>query len=109
MSHDYDEQRAETYETFAAMEEGVVLPERAVLYYQFYAEEIDCDWAGVEAALTALGFTCERDEEEGLLVAAFGPIDVTPEAIWAEERRATEVALGFEFVRDGWELVTGEW
>lgn len=108
MSHDFKEQRAETFETFAAMEEGVVLPKEAVLYYQFYAEEMEPDWNGAEAALGRLGFACERDEEEGLLVASFGPIPVTPEAIWKEEKRATEAVLPFDFVPDGWELVTEE-
>ena len=106
--HDWQDQRDETFQTFVAMEDGVVLPKEAVLYYQFYAEEVDPDWAGAEAALGKLGFQCERDEEEGLLVASFGPIPVTPGAIWTQEKRATEVMLAFGFEPDGWELVTEE-
>jgi hypothetical protein len=29
---------------------------------------------------------------------------VTPEAIWAEERLATEIALKHDFYPDGWDL-----
>lgn len=108
MDHDWAGQKRETFETFAEMDEGLRLPARAVVYFEFYAEDIDCDWQGVETALRGRGFATERDEDEGLIVASIGPIAVTPEAIWREEKRATEAALPFDFIPDGWELSTDE-
>jgi hypothetical protein len=108
MSHDWKAQRAETFETFAEMAGEVSLPKTAVVYYQFYAENIDPDWAAVEKALKAKGFKTERDEEEGLIVASIGPIPVTPDSIWEQEKIATEAVLDAEFFPDGWEMTTEE-
>ncbi|MFN4159909.1 MAG: hypothetical protein ACK4GO_16115 [Gemmobacter sp.] len=103
--HDWDAQRRETFDTFEELRAEPDLPKRAVVHFLFYAEEMEPDWAGCEAALAVLGFTCTRDEEEGMLDAAIGPIDVTPDSIWASERKATEVALAFDFWPDGWDML----
>ncbi len=105
MSHDYAAQRAETFETFVELRQQGGLPERAVVHFLFYAEDTEPDWAAVEKALTARGFVVERDEEEGMIDAAFGPMDVTPEAIWDQERIATEIALASDFYPDGWDML----
>ncbi|QYK40541.1 MAG: hypothetical protein KF887_14080 [Paracoccaceae bacterium] len=103
--HDWDGQRAETFETFAELGEMSDLPTRAVVHFLFIAENVEPDWAGFEAALRAKGFAPEWDEDEGMVDAAFGPMPVTAEAIWAKEREATEIALRFEFWPDGWDML----
>ena len=108
MSHDFEAQRAETFETFVEMKGQVKLPKQAVVYYQFYAEDLHPDWASVEKALKAKGFKTERDEDEGILVASIGPIEVTPETIWHHERIATEAVLPSDFFPDGWEMTTDD-
>lgn len=105
MSHDYDAQRAETFDTFEEWRGEVDLPARAVIHFLFYAEETDPNWAAVEKALADKGYVVERDEEEGMIDAAFGPIDVTPGSIWQHERIATEIALKWDFYPDGWDIV----
>ena len=108
MSHDYDAQRAETFETFESFGKEPGLPSTAVVDFQFYPEEIDADWDGVEAALRAKGFTTRRDIEDETVEASIGPIAVNAETIWRYERIATEVALTFDFYPDGWGMLTDE-
>ncbi|EEW26309.1 ribonuclease E inhibitor RraB [Rhodobacter ferrooxidans] len=105
MSHDYNAQRAETFETFETMGKEITLPKRAVVDFQFYPEEIEADWDGLEAALREKGFTTTRYEDEETLDASIGPIEVTPDSIWKWEKLATEVALKFDFNPDGWGMV----
>ena len=107
MAHDYAAQKAETFETFVELRKQGGLPDSGIIHFLFYAEDRDPDWATIEAALARLGFTVERDEEEGMIDAAVGPIAVTPEAIWDHERRATEVALLSDFYPDGWDMLEG--
>jgi hypothetical protein len=102
MTHDYDGQRQETFDTFA--EAGPGLPRSAVVDFIFFVEETDADWAAFEKALRAKGFVTRRLDDDETLVASYGPMPVTPEAIWAQERLATEIALKHDFYPDGWDL-----
>ncbi|MBI1217575.1 MAG: hypothetical protein GC186_03415 [Rhodobacteraceae bacterium] len=102
MTHDYDAQRRETFDTFA--EAGAGLPKTAVVDFIFFVEETDANWAAFETALKAKGFATRRLEDGETLVASFGPMPVTPEAIWAQERAATEIALRHDFYPDGWDM-----
>lgn len=100
--HDYRSQREDTFETFRQVGRGMKLPKTAVVVYQFVAEELGTDWAGVQKELRAKGFRTSHDED--VLEARIGPIAIEPEAIWEYERMATEIALPFAFEPDGWEL-----
>lgn len=103
MSHNYDAQRRETFNTFRDMPKGQKkLPDRAEVDFLFYPEEHDANYPALMKALTAKGFRCARDEE--LVVATVGPIIVAAESIWSHERVATEVALAYDFYPDGWDL-----
>lgn len=102
MTHDYREQRADTFETFASAGRGTKIPKMAVVIYQFVAEEVDTRWSAVEKALRAKGFRTSNDGE--VLEARIGPIAITAESVWHWERLATEIVLPFEFFPDGWEL-----
>lgn len=102
MTHDYDGQRQETFDTFA--EAGGELPKSAVVDFIFFVEETDADWAAFEKALRAKGFVTRRLDDDETLVASYGPMPVTPEAVWAQERLATEIALRHDFFPDGWDL-----
>jgi hypothetical protein len=103
MSHNYETQRKDTYATFA-QSKGVKLPKEAVVDFLFFIEELDANWAALEKALRAEGFRTRRLEDGETLVASFGPMPVTPEAIWLQERAATTIALKHDFYPDGWEL-----
>lgn len=102
MTHDYREQRADTFQTFASAGRGVKIPKNAVVIYQFVAEEVDTRWAAVEKALRAKGFRTSHDGE--VLEARIGPIAIDAESVWHWERLATEIVLPFAFYPDGWEL-----
>ena len=103
MSHNFEAQRRETFNTFRDMPKGMKkLPERAEVDYLFFPEESDANYAAVEKALKAKGFRCARDGE--LVVATVGPILVDANTIWQYERTATEIALVFDFYPDGWDL-----
>ncbi|MDN5787903.1 ribonuclease E inhibitor RraB [Pseudorhodobacter sp.] len=105
MSHDYKAQQAETFETFDEIGKIDDLPQRAVVNFLFLAEEVDAPFAAAEKALKAAGFATHQDEDGETLEARIGPMEISAAAIWAEEKRATEVALKFGFDPDGWELV----
>ena len=104
MSHNYETQRRDTYATFKAAGKSVKLPKTAVVEFLFFIEEIDANWGKLEKALQAAGYVTRREADGETLVAAFGPIPVTPEAIWQAERDATTIALAHDFYPDGWEL-----
>jgi hypothetical protein len=104
MAHNFEAQRRETYATFKEAGKGVKLPATAVVEYLFFIEELDASWTRLEAALKAAGFRTKRDRDGITLVAAFGPMPVTPEAIWEREREATSIALKHDFYPDGWVL-----
>lgn len=103
MSHNYESQRKDTYATFA-QSKGVKLPKEAVVDFIFFIEEIDANWAALEKAMRAEGFRTRRLEDGVTLIASYGPMPVTPEAIWLQERAATTIALKHDFYPDGWEL-----
>lgn len=103
MSHNFEAQRRETFDSFNDTG-GVKLPKAAEVDFLFFVEELDADWAAFERALQKEGFRTFRDEDGETLVASFGPMPVTPEAIWERERVATVLALKHDFYPDGWEL-----
>ena len=103
MAHNFETQRRETYASFKDIQ-GVKLPKEAVVEFAFFVEELDADWGAFEKALRKDGFKTRRLQDGETLIAAFGPMPVTPEAIWLREREATSIALKFEFYPDGWEL-----
>ncbi|MFC3181113.1 hypothetical protein [Cypionkella sinensis] len=100
--HDFREQRADTFETFAKVGRGVKLPKTAVVVYEFVAEEVDTAWAAAEKALRAKGFKTSHSGD--VLQARIGPIAIDAETVWQWERLATEIVLPFQFEPDGWEL-----
>jgi hypothetical protein len=80
------------------------LPKTSVVDFMFFIEELDADWSALEKALRAEGFKTRRLDDDETLVASIGPIPVTPEDIWLQERIATTIALKHDFYPDGWEL-----
>ena len=104
MSHNFETQRRDTYATFKAAGKSVKLPKTAVVEFIFFIEELDANWAALEKALRAVGYATKRLQDGETLVASFGPIPVTAEAIWLAEREATTIALAHDFYPDGWEL-----
>ena len=102
MAHNYDAQRRETFDTFTALPKGQSLPATAVVDFLFFVEETDASWAAFEKALRGRGFTTKRDQD--YLIASFGPMPITPEAIWEKEKQTTELALAYDFYPDGWDL-----
>lgn len=105
MKHDFQGQQNETKATFKEIGKMADLPKRAVVNYLFLADDTDGPFAACEAALAKAGFSTLIDNDEATVEARIGPIAITADAIWAEEKRATEIALAFGFEPDGWELV----
>lgn len=103
MSYDYKAQKAETFESFEAF--AADAPEVAIITYQFYPEDIDANWDGVQKALQDRGFRTNRDDEDELLDAMIGPLKISADVIWQHEKIATEIALKFDFTPDGWGLL----
>ena len=103
MAHNFETQRKETWASFKDTQ-GVKLPKAAVVEFAFFVEENDADWGAFEKALRKEGFRTRRLEDGETLVASYGPMPVTPEAIWLREREATSIALKFDFYPDGWEV-----
>ncbi|MEO8242577.1 MAG: ribonuclease E inhibitor RraB [bacterium] len=102
MAHDYAAQRRETFDTFKSIPRGQKLPETAVVDFLFFVEEEDANWGGFQKALKGRGFQTRRDGEN--LIATYGPMPVTAEAIWEQEKAATELAIAYDFYPDGWDL-----
>jgi hypothetical protein len=108
MAHNYETQRRETYATFKAAGKAagkaVKLPQAAVVDFMFFIEELDASWTSLEKSLQAAGFRTRRHRDGVTIIASIGPIPVTPEDIWQQERTATTIALKHDFYPDGWEL-----
>ncbi|WP_157056518.1 ribonuclease E inhibitor RraB [Pseudorhodobacter aquimaris] len=105
MSHDYKAQQDETFETFVEIGKIDSLPKRAVVNFLFLAEDLDAPFSVAAKALTAAGFVTLIDDDGETLEARSAEMEISAPAIWAEEKRATEIALKFGFDPDGWELV----
>jgi len=105
MTHDYRAQRAETFETFVEIGKIDDLPKQAVVNFLFLADDLDAPFAKAEKALQAKGFVTRRDDDGETLEARTGVMEISAEAIWAQEQGATEAVLPFGFEPDGWELV----
>ena len=101
MRHNFDAQRRETFDTFRDLPKGEKLPERAAIDFLFLPEEEEPRYTALAKALRAKGFDVSRDED---LMVATMQLPVTPDAIWEAEKMATEIALGFDFYPDGWDL-----
>lgn len=101
MAHNYEAQRRETFASFKGVQG---LPATSVIDFVFFLEETDANWGAFEKDLRARGFKTQREGDGETLIASFGPIPVTPEAIWEKERLSTEIALKYDFYPDGWEL-----
>jgi hypothetical protein len=101
MSHNFEAQRRETFATFKGAPK---LPPESVVEFLFFVEETDADWEAFEKALKSRGFKTRRVGDGETVIASFGPIPVTPEAVWDKERLATEIAIAHDFYPDGWEL-----
>ena len=102
MAHNYDAQRRETFETFKSAPKGQKLPETAVVDFLFFVEEADANWKAFEKALRGKGFAPRKDGD--LMIASYGPMPVTAEAIWQQEKIGTELAIAYDFYPDGWDL-----
>lgn len=106
MSHDFDAQRRETFDSFDEMKKGgATLPQMSVVEFYLLAESAEANWAVCEKALQAKGFATERDREgETLIVTTKTALRITPEVIWEEERKVSEIGVAYDFLPDGWEF-----
>ena len=104
MAHNYDAQRRETFDTFTSLPKGQTLPDMAVVDFLFFEEETDANWIAFQKALRGKGFITKRDAD--YMIASFGPMKITADAIWEREKLATELALAYDFYPDGWDLGT---
>lgn len=106
MSHDFEAQRRETFDSFDEMRKGgMTLPQQSIVEFYLLAESDEANWKACEKALQAKGFATERDSEgDTLIVATKAPLQITPEVIWQEERKVSEIGVAYDFLPDGWEF-----
>lgn len=106
MTHDFDAQRRETFDSFDEMKKGgMTLPQTSVVEFYLLAESDEANWSACEKALKAKGFATERDREgDTLIVSTKTELRITPEVIWEEERKVSEIGVAYDFLPDGWEF-----
>lgn len=106
MSHDFEAQRRETFDSFDEMKKaGAILPQMSVVEFYLLAESDEANWKACEAALKAKGFGTERDPEgDTLIVVTPRAVKISPETIWEEERKVSEIGVAYDFLPDGWEF-----
>lgn len=102
MSHDFDSQRAETFDTFGQLSRKHRLPAEAALDFQFVPVDGKADWPAFEAAAKALGHATRRYEGGDCIEVTTGPVPLDAATIWTHERALTEAALETGFAADGW-------
>ena len=106
MSHDFTEQKAETYAVFADIQAQADVPDIADVDYMFTAGPA-ANWDAFEAALDAAGFDTERenDNDAPYLVAILADQPISALTIWMGEEMATKIGLLHGFTPDGWGLM----
>ena len=102
MNHDFDGQKAETFDVFAELSRKHPLPAEAALDFQFIPGEGEADWMAFEEAAKALGHEVRRYEDEDWIEVTTGPLALSAASIWAHERVLTQMALDTGFLPDGW-------
>lgn len=110
MTHDRDEQAAETDRLWAEMSAAHDLPARALIDLHFTAGE-GADATEFIGWLEDAGYDVENypadEDEDGAMEpetveAQTGAVTLSLATIHAEERRTTEAALRYGFVPAGW-------
>ncbi|MFN3845427.1 MAG: ribonuclease E inhibitor RraB [Paracoccaceae bacterium] len=106
MSHDFEAQRRETFDSFDEMKKGEsTLPQTSIVEFYLLAESEEANWKACETALQSKGFSTERDREgDTLIVTTKAPLRISPEVIWEEERKISEIGVAYDFLPDGWEF-----
>ena len=99
--HDFEAQKEQTFDTFAAIASGYAVPASVSLDIHFFADDdADCDAA--RAALLQAGYTSSIDSEAQSAEVTVDLDNPTAERIWERERQITELLLPYGFVPDGW-------
>lgn len=106
MAHDFEAQRRETFDSFDEMKKaGATLPQTSVVEFYLLAESEEANWKACEKALHAKGYATERDmEEDTLIVTTKTALRISPEVLWEEERKVSEIGVAYDFLPDGWEF-----
>lgn len=104
---DMKAQKAETEQVFreiAAMER---LPARAVISFQFLAEDDRSDWDAFTEAAEGQGYDvewygAEDEDDEPTFEVSTPEVELSVETLWAHEERLTLLGAVHGFVPDGW-------
>ncbi|MGB8813948.1 MAG: ribonuclease E inhibitor RraB [Paracoccaceae bacterium] len=107
MDHDFEDQKAETYQIFGQIKGKHSLPAEAVIEYQFIPMEGEADWAAFAAAAKAAGYTTAQFPDEDYIEISTAPVTLDAATIWLHEHALTEIALKTGFAPDGWGFVAG--
>jgi len=107
MDHDYEDQKAETYQIFGQIKGKHSLPATAVVEYQFIPMEGEADWKAFSKAAKAAGYSTAEFPDEDYIEISTAPITLDAETIWQHEKALTEMALDTGFDPDGWGFVAG--
>ncbi|MBN2631516.1 MAG: ribonuclease E inhibitor RraB [Rhodobacteraceae bacterium] len=106
MSHDFDAQKRETFDSFDEMKKGgMTLPQTSIVEFYLLADSDEANWSACEKALQAKGFSTQRDhDEDTLIVTTKTALRITAEVIWEAERKVSEIGVAYDFLPDGWEF-----
>ena len=104
MPHDYATQKAETFATYASLDDKNTLPDEADVDYFFVPRDAAADWRPLADALSREGYDCEwiEDGEAPYLMATLPDQALSAEGIWLGEEVATRLAVAHGFSPDGW-------
>lgn len=104
---DMKAQKAETEQVFREIAAMESLPERAVISFQFLAEDEHADWDAFTEAAEAQGYAVEwyeaaDDDDEATFEVTTSEIALSLDSLWAHEERLTLMGAVYGFAPDGW-------
>jgi len=104
------QQKAETAQILREIAAMQDLPARAVIAFQFVAEDPAADWDALTAAAEAQGyqvawFEGADDDGDACLEITTPEIAFGFETLWAEEEKLTLLGAIHGFAADGWGLM----
>jgi len=101
MSHDYEQQRHDTFQAWRDISSRHAMPDEIELDIQFvpYGDPL---WSDAQTALAEAGYRVCRYDDGSTLQASVGPIKNTAQEIWKHDQATTELAIKYGFKPDGW-------
>lgn len=108
MDHDFERQKQETFWVWDDIRNRKPdLPSEIDLDIQFLPGSAASDESLFSAALEEVGFEVVFYQDDPTVEARIRCIEASAEAIWAHEKRASQIAISHGFKPDGWGFLSG--